>query len=96
MAAETRGILPRTLDYIFGNNIGGENTNFYLSYFQLYNEKIFDLLSPHSNPKSIARGGNKLSLDLREEKDGFFKVTDLRKVKAENLKQAYQWLIMGM
>lgn len=49
--SQKRGILPRTIDMVF-NRLMSENEmnqrskiNLYVSFYEIYNEKIFDLLT---------------------------------------------------
>ena len=71
-----------------------------MSFFEIYNDKIYDLLRS-GNPKesqgeskrSKSNGGkSKEFLDLREEKDGYFTVADLKKVDISTIEEAYQYL----
>jgi len=75
-----RGILPRTLDFIFSEL--PPSTQMFVSFFEIYNERLFDLLG----------GPKKKPLDIREEKDGFFSVPELRREKVVTLGEAYDCL----
>jgi hypothetical protein len=57
-----------------------------VSFFEIYNEKIYDLLS---NGTKKGSGKVKDGLELREEKNGYFSVVDLKRVDVESLDDAY-------
>ncbi len=52
------GILPRALQYIFATSHEATKRQYSLSFFEIYNEKIFDLLEDVENRKkrSSSRG----------------------------------------
>jgi hypothetical protein len=52
------GILPRALQYIFNAHSDNTKRQYSLSFFEIYNEKIFDLLDDADNKKkrSSSRG----------------------------------------
>jgi hypothetical protein len=48
-----RGILPRALDIIFEEHRKKKNSRITISFYEIYNEKIFDLLSGGLTPLEI-------------------------------------------
>lgn len=63
------GIIPRTLEYLFGRMRGDEGEwEVRLSFVEIYNECIFDLLDPHD------AGGS--GCQLRETREGLVYVED--------------------
>lgn len=61
-----RGILPRALEIIFDEQKKMKNSRITISFFEIYNEKVFDLLSLGMN-----------SLDVRESKSGEITIVGL-------------------
>ena len=94
------GILPRALDFVFAS-LDPASTRLSARFFEIYNEKIFDLLGgacaaqPRSR-RSLSRGRPQAGLELREEKDGSFSVPELRRVELRTLTEAYDWLEKGL
>jgi hypothetical protein len=64
------GIIPRALQDIFAHMENFNNTGYKLnlSYMEIYNEQIFDLLPKSTKSKSTF--GNSIPLKLRESRDG--------------------------
>ena len=84
--AEMRGILPLTLEYVIDKmfkategNINEPISKLSLSFYEIYNEKIYDLLVDSKKTQK------KEYLELREEKNGNFSVLDLKKVEVNTL-----------
>ena len=48
-----RGIIPRTLSYIFAKLGGDPNTEVRISYLEIYNESGYDLLDPSHDTKAL-------------------------------------------
>ena len=48
-----RGIIPRTLSYIFSKLGGDPNTEVRISYLEIYNESGYDLLDPSHDTKAL-------------------------------------------
>ena len=48
-----RGIIPRTLSYIFAKLGGDPNTEVRISYLEIYNESGYDLLDPSHDTKGL-------------------------------------------
>ena len=55
------GLIPRVLDRMYYLESGQNGSfNFYCSFIQIYNEKIFDLLADYKKPKSLQIHENKI------------------------------------
>eukprot|EP00818_Percolomonas_sp_WS_P000145 CAMPEP_0117450548 /NCGR_PEP_ID=MMETSP0759-20121206/8527_1 /TAXON_ID=63605 /ORGANISM="Percolomonas cosmopolitus, Strain WS" /LENGTH=1607 /DNA_ID=CAMNT_0005243077 /DNA_START=8 /DNA_END=4834 /DNA_ORIENTATION=+ len=80
------GIILRSLYYIF-ERIESENdlyeTKVFMSYIQIYNEKIQDLISPQND-----------NLALREHEDGVF-IQDLSSKQIRTIREAAQLIALG-
>lgn len=57
------------------------NVKLSLSFYEIYNEKIVDLL--YTDKKKKNKG--KDDLELREEKDGYFSIVDLKRFQVKNI-----------
>ena len=62
----------------------------YISFFEIYNEKIYDLLE--WNSKKLKRE----HLEIREEKDGYFSIVELKKIQVQRKEEAYHYLEKGL
>lgn len=77
---------------------------FILSYYEIYNDKVYDLLKPPSTSPPNSNGskeGNgsqthRESLEVRERKDGNFMIHNLKKVVVNTRQEAYIWLEKGL
>jgi hypothetical protein len=68
-------------------NIAAKETNsrFYVSFYQIYNEKIYDLYN-YTN----------IGLDIRESKNGEISIPDLVTVEISKMQEAIQFLMIGL
>lgn len=89
--SEKKGMLPRILDNLF-TVAGDVELQFIVSFFEIYNDKVHDLLKPPTfSPQNSNSGGSgkdsgkdghmqRENLDVREKKDGTFVIHNLKKV----------------
>jgi hypothetical protein len=84
------GIIPRTLQDIFAHMENFNNTSYSLnlSYMEIYNEHIYDLLPKQT--KSNSCFGNRTPLKLRESRDGQIFCRGLAKRKVKNVAHGLQ------
>jgi len=82
-----RGITPRTFDHVFKVIEGTPTVQFLVrvSYLELYNEEVRDLLSPNHLNK----------LELREKPDCGVFVKDLSKHTVKSVEELNEWLKSG-
>lgn len=85
--AHERGIIPRTFDHIFRVIEGTPNIQFLVrvSYLELYNEEIRDLLSPNHMGK----------LELKEKPDEGVYVKDLSRIVVKSVSGLLEQLKVG-
>jgi len=50
--SEKRGVLPHTLDYVFEQLESDNRHRIFISFYEIYNEKIYDLLTNTSHKKA--------------------------------------------
>jgi len=99
-------VIPRALRQIYSSPIDG---NVEVSFFEIYNERIYDLLSATkpATKRSLSRGdssssydasnySSRRSLDLREDKSGRFAVKDLRQIRVNGYEEAMYQLKQGL
>ena len=75
-----------------------------VSFYEIYNDKVHDLLkpptfSPHNSNGSKEGSGSQMhrdSLDVREKKDGNFMIHNLKKAVVNTRQEAYIWLEKGL
>lgn len=67
-----------------------ESYKLYISFFEVYNEKIFDLFNVKSDRDTIQ------PLDIREAKNGDVQIPDLITVQVSTLDQALHLLMIGL
>lgn len=72
---EQHGILPRVLSFIFEYLPSEVNFQISVSFYEIYNEKIYDLFVGSGIKKANC---STAPLDVREEKDGSFSVPNLK------------------
>lgn len=60
-------------------------TRVYVSFFEIYNEKIYDLYNNTMMP-----------LDIRESKNGEISIPDLSNIQVTNMEEAIQYLMIGL
>ncbi|CAK74723.1 unnamed protein product (macronuclear) [Paramecium tetraurelia] len=83
-----RGILPRAIQSIISqlqSQIEEDQCRLYLSFYEIYNEKIFDLFNLKSQ-----------GLDIRENKNGDVNIPDLSQIRIMDIDTAYEYLILGL
>lgn len=109
-SSEKKGILPRIIDHLFESpldaNVPLDSAQFTMSFFEIYNDKVYDLLKkPTFSPSNTNSVGSKdgsasvtsrESLEVREEKDGNFVVHNLKKVVVNTRQESYIWLEQGL
>lgn len=78
MQSQKKGILPRTLDFVFEKLQEMDGWKLQLSFYEIYNEKIYDLLAQEGKKRNHSKPRE--GLELREEKDGYFNVCDLKRL----------------
>ncbi|EAS07064.1 kinesin motor catalytic domain protein (macronuclear) [Tetrahymena thermophila SB210] len=93
---DQQGIIPRTVHKLFEKIQIAHNKNeriykVYLSYLQIYNEKIYDLLNTDQLKKNDGPG-----LKLRWNKKDQFQVENLLVFECSNLQEAYDMLSKGI
>jgi len=90
LTSEHRGILPRALEKVIGSlKTLGRKCSLMGSFFEVYNEKVYDLLNPKTSTK---REG----LELRESKDGSNKILDLFQFDIKSVDDALYCLKVGL
>lgn len=85
---ENRGIIPRVFDHLF-DHIGNDTSKKYfvwMSYVEIYNEDVFDLLRTT---------GQKEALKVRESKEKTFYVEKARRVPINSLSDLYRYQLKG-
>lgn len=92
ISAGSPGIIPQSIDYILKYLKAGEEEgrvlewHVHLSFYQIYQEQIQDLLNPNENK----------NLQIREENDGEIFVDNLIEVPIRNVQQAVNIINAGM
>jgi hypothetical protein len=102
------GIIPRALDYIF-THMNGLGLQLSLSYCEIYNEAVRDLLVDSNSPEELRPEQPRFTtstkatvnviqgLEVRENlKDGSFYVPRLTRVVLESRQDAMDWLLRGL
>jgi kinesin family protein 15 len=82
-----RGLVPRILEYLWANVGSGLNYTFKCSFYEIYQEKIYDLLDPENCPHS--------GLSVREDPNRGVYVEGCTELSVRALEDAYQALSMG-
>eukprot|EP00949_MAST-11_sp_MAST-11-sp1_P000750 g750.t1 len=94
--SDNPGILPRAMESIFERlktTPGGEEASVFVSYLEIYNNKIHDLLAPPPEKKNAWKG--RPALQLKDERGGRVSVRGLRNVKVSSTKDALEQLHVG-
>ena len=107
--SNSKGILPRVIDNLFvspENPKVTQDIQFIMSFYEIYNDKVYDLLKPPTfSPQNSNSGGSKdgtagqiyrESLDVREKRDGNFAIHNLKKVMVNTRQESYIWLEKGL
>jgi len=94
---ESPGLLPRTLQQVFASASGPDSDlHVTVSYMEIYNELIYDLLSTHSaNARGAAAPRPRMALKARLGRDGRAYVRGLRTVSATGLEGALGLMAEG-
>ncbi|EAR92908.2 kinesin motor catalytic domain protein (macronuclear) [Tetrahymena thermophila SB210] len=89
LQGQERGILPRSLYQILSelSKRDQEDYRLYISFFEVYNEKIYDLFNGRDQ---------KDGLEIRESKNGDVQIPDLITVEIQNIDQALDILMVGL
>lgn len=86
LSSKERGILSRSLEVIMNSlREATSTTRVYVSFFEIYNEKIYDLYNNTMMP-----------LDIRESKNGEISIPDLSNIQVTNMEEAIQYLMIGL
>jgi hypothetical protein len=80
---EERGVIPRAMKYLF-SLLHGKPHKVSVSYLEIYNEKILDLLSPTQD-----------NLEIREDKTGNVQVLDATMKRVNGLVEVLEQLWRG-
>jgi kinesin family protein 4/21/27 len=80
-----RGILPRSLELIFEEQKRKRNSRVTISFYEIYNEKIFDLLVSTMKP-----------LEIRESKNGEISIPGLAAIEVLSVKEVTNYLAEGI
>ena len=97
------GLIPRLLDDLFEKKSDRDkivsSTHLEISYYEIYNEKIYDLLPSDgmntSNAKDIKSNTNSKHLQIREDPKTGPYIVDLSTLGVDSAKDAKQWLDIG-
>jgi hypothetical protein len=87
LSSKERGILSRSLEMIMNSAAKEANCRLFVSFYQIYNEKIFDLY----NYNNVGQG-----LEIRESKNGEISIPDLVTVEVTKMQEAIQFLMIGL
>ena len=85
LSSKERGILSRSLEMIMNSAAKEPNCRLFVSFYQIYNEKINDLYN-YTN----------IGLDIRESKNGDISIPDLVTVEVTKMQEAIQFLMIGL
>ncbi len=88
--AHSVGIVPRAVDYLEG--LLTDNAQLYVSFLEIYNEEIIDLLNPSMQQESKARKG---ILAIREDAKGEIFVTGIKEEQVNNASDVLRCLQNG-
>ena len=87
----TQGIVPRAIEHILGRLQGYSSNDFweiYVSFLEIYNEEIIDLLSP------VTSSGKKHTLSIREDACGEIFLTGIKEEKVESGDDVFGYLFI--
>ena len=89
-----RGIIPRTLSYIFSQAAKDTSTKtkVNISYLEIYNESGYDLLDENHASKNLY---DLPKVGMYEDKEGHFKMTNLSVHRAQTEEDALNLLFIG-
>ncbi len=93
---ESPGIIPLALQTLFGKLTHCRETLVELSYCEIYNEAIYDLLEGSQTGGAAGQDGRRPALRLMEAKDGSIMVEKLSWVRVEQAQEAWNVLRRGM
>jgi len=85
LSSKERGILSRSLEMIMNTAAKEPHCRLFVSFYQIYNEKINDLYN-YTN----------IGLDIRESKNGEITIPDLVTVEVTKMQEAIQFLMIGL
>lgn len=85
LSSTERGILSRSLEMIMSIAAKEPKARFFVSFYQIYNEKIYDLYN-----------NTNVGLDIRESKNGEISIPDLVTVEISKMQEAIQFLMIGL
>lgn len=95
---ECPGLIPRFFDDLFEKKEKRETqikTQIEISYYEIYNEKIFDLLRASTDPVTATKGVPKSNLQIREDKQKGPYIVGLQSLPIDSAKDAKMWLDIG-
>ena len=87
-----RGIIPRTLSYIFGKTGGDSNMEVRISYLEIYNENGYDLLDPSHDTKALE---DLPKVHMLEDGEGKMHMSNLSAQLARSEEEALNLLFLG-
>jgi hypothetical protein len=99
---EQVGIIPRVFKFIFDEldmrRAQSEFSEFKvkISFLELYNEELHDLLDPASMVRDKITGKPLKELTIREEKNGIISVWGLKEMEVTSQQECVHWLNMGI
>ncbi|KAM3132281.1 hypothetical protein pb186bvf_015611 [Paramecium bursaria] len=85
-----RGIIPRAVSAVVNQiqqQLVDDQCRLFLSFYEVYNEKIYDLF----NVKGMKDG-----LDIRENKNGDVNIPELSQIQISDIDTAYDYLMVGL
>ena len=89
---ENMGIIPRSMAYLFQQLVARKNEcQVLVSYIEIYNEKIIDLLNPSSDDSPTSAK----SLSIQENKQGQIVIPGLVEVEVRSTSQIFEVLWAG-
>lgn len=93
------GLIPRFFDDLFENKLKRDklvsNSHIEISYYEIYNEKIFDLLRSTKEPVTTGKNSNLRNLQIREDKQKGPYIVGLQTLSINSAKDAKMWLDIG-
>lgn len=93
---QSPGIIPLALETLFGKLVHCKETRVELSYCEIYNEAIYDLLAGPETSGAVGQDGRRLALRLMEAKDGSIMVEKLSWVRVKQAQEAWNVVRRGM
>ncbi|KAJ1513394.1 Kinesin-like protein kif3b [Coelomomyces lativittatus] len=94
---ELRGIIPNTFHHVFAHIARTPERQYLVrvSYLEIYNEEIRDLLNPHQNKGSMNFTHHSHGLDIKEHPEHGLYVKDLTSVAVKSVEELQNWMQLG-